>query len=715
MHGAETHDGLFKPGLNCWRVVSSTRTAVLVDAKEYFQAVAFVVEKAKESVFILGWDIDSRIRLCPDFSEDSHHWAREASRPLADFLLHLLHEKPRLHIYILSWDFAHIYDNERERRRETHSRFSSHPRMHFAFDNFAPFLSSHHQKVVVVDDQAAFCGGLDLTQRRWDTNDHRLHDHRRKDPTGKHYGPFHDVQIMVEGEAAQSLGELARSRWKTAMGEEPVVALLPTEKSRVRELWPPFVRDFIADYKVAISRTYPEYRHQEEVRENERLFLDMFEKARNYIYIENQYFTSSKLGELIKRKLREIRGPEIFIVVRFASSKWVEAISVAILRARLIRDLKKNDLHGRLHILCPYASVREDRCVNLHSKVLIIDNRWLRVGSSNLCGRSMGLDTECDISLEATSDESRAYITRLRNRLLAEHLGSRPEKIAKQLKQEKSLAAVLYSHRENDRNLVPCPERAPFHLDRVFPGPSIVDPDHPLRMRNLGTTLLGLIFLAMVLAVLHHKFGGLFTTENLARLTNWIHSQPLTPVVAIAGVYLLTLFFIPLLPLTLAVSLVFSAPETIAYVLTGAWLTSLTVYFFARKWRNKDEGHFLFRWLRNEKVQAALKAIHKQGIWPVAMVRMFPFAPFWIVNFWMGAGGAHFFPFAFGTLIGLIPGTLLIAFLGDRVASLGWVLNTGVWLAALIALGLGWLLQRTLKKWTFTSGKGNFTAHSSNI
>ena len=40
----------------------------------------------------------------------------------------------------------------------------------------------------------------------------------------------------------------------------------------------------------------------------------------------------------------------------------------------------------------------------VHSKVMIVDDTLLRVGSANLNNRSMGTDTECDLALEARND-----------------------------------------------------------------------------------------------------------------------------------------------------------------------------------------------------------------------------------------------------------------------------------------------------------------------
>ena len=43
----------------------------------------------------------------------------------------------------------------------------------------------------------------------------------------------------------------------------------------------------------------------------------------------------------------------------------------------------------------------------IHSKVMVVDDFLLRIGSANLNNRSMGTDTECDLAFAATGDEER--------------------------------------------------------------------------------------------------------------------------------------------------------------------------------------------------------------------------------------------------------------------------------------------------------------------
>src|SRR5690606_40350343 len=89
-----------------------------------------------------------------------------------------------------------------------------------------PIGCSHHQEIAIIDDQLAVCGGIDMTDRRWDTREHREGDPRRKRPGGSAYGPWHDMTMMLEGPGAAALDELARDRWRRA-GHAPLSAVGP--------------------------------------------------------------------------------------------------------------------------------------------------------------------------------------------------------------------------------------------------------------------------------------------------------------------------------------------------------------------------------------------------------------------------------------------------------------------------------------------------------
>jgi phosphatidylserine/phosphatidylglycerophosphate/cardiolipin synthase-like enzyme len=147
----------------------------------------------------------------------------------------------------------------------------------------------------------------------------------------------------------------------------------------------------------------------------------------------------------------------------------------------LLKRLVAADRHHRLALYEPCIPGLVNECVNVHSKIIIIDDERLRIGSANLNNRSMGLDTECDLMLEANGREDigRA-IAGFRTRLLAEHLDMDANKIEERLAQEGSLIHTIEALRGHGRTLRPWQFRVDIDVDALVPDEDIVDPDKPL-------------------------------------------------------------------------------------------------------------------------------------------------------------------------------------------------------------------------------------------
>src|SRR3546814_15144400 len=90
----------------------------------------------------------------------------------------------------------------------------------------------------------------DSTTCRGDTPDHPAKDPRRVTPSGAPYQPFHDVQAIVDGEAAALLGEIARERWHTAKG----VDLGPLQPAG--DPWPAELKPDLTDVAVGVARPH---------------------------------------------------------------------------------------------------------------------------------------------------------------------------------------------------------------------------------------------------------------------------------------------------------------------------------------------------------------------------------------------------------------------------------------------------------------------------
>jgi phosphatidylserine/phosphatidylglycerophosphate/cardiolipin synthase-like enzyme len=304
MSGTMNREAFFQPGKNCWRVERARQFSCIQDAAEYFRLARWALLNARKTVFILGWDILANVDLLPGDP------ASDGPTRLVDLLVFIARRRPHLRCYILIWDYAALYTLERDPFSRWRLGWQTPRRIRFGFDDHHPIGGSHHQKILVVDDQLAFCGGIDLTGHRWDTTAHRLEEPARINAAGEPYGPYHEVQAMVTGPAAASLGALARDRWQV-LGEERMPSLVGS----TRDLWPDAVTPDLTDVDVAIARTIPPFDTQPAVRECEALFLDSIGQAKQTIYIESQYFTNDMLAAALGGRLRERDGPEILVIV----------------------------------------------------------------------------------------------------------------------------------------------------------------------------------------------------------------------------------------------------------------------------------------------------------------------------------------------------------------------------------------------------------------
>jgi phosphatidylserine/phosphatidylglycerophosphate/cardiolipin synthase-like enzyme len=465
----EAADTILRPGRNCWRIDRARHFYAVQDAADYFRLVRRALLSARRSVFFLGWDMTAAVDLEPG-SEPSTIPTR-----FDRLLRYIARRRPELECYLLTWDYGTLFTLERDPFARFHFSWRMPRRVRFRFDSRHPVGACHHQKVLVVDDGLAFSGGIDITGHRWDTSAHRVDEPLRRTPTGKVYGPYHEVQAMMDGPVAASFGALARDRWRAAADE----ALPPVEPSAA-DLWPEEVTPDLTGVDVAISRTLPQYGAQPAVRECEALFLDAIANARRCLYIENQYFTNERLADALAARLREPHGPEVVIAVPRDSHGWLEHQTVGAMRDSVFRRLIAADTFHRLRLVAPVASRARDAATFVHSKVMIVDDTFLRIGSANCSHRSMGVDTECDVAVEASGHQTvAAGIVRVRDRLLGEHLGLSTDDVSAALSRTGSLCALLDERASADRTLVRVvlpaePIGAPTEALRLA-----VDPDEP--------------------------------------------------------------------------------------------------------------------------------------------------------------------------------------------------------------------------------------------
>ncbi|WP_206366308.1 phospholipase D-like domain-containing protein [Sphingomonas flavalba] len=455
-----------EPGRNCWRVARADRFAFIVDAADYFIAARKAMLAARKSIFLVGWDFDAGITL--------DEQASEGPAKLGDFIIWLADRSPELEIRLLRWDTGALKAMFKARTLATIIRWKMHPRVTLKLDSAHPIAGSHHQKIVVIDDCVAFCGGIDMTTGRWDRRAHKDDEPRRRDPDGSRYTPWHDATSAFDGDAARTVGDLARERWLAATGER----LQPADVSH--DCWPDGVEPSFRDVTLAIARTCPDMDDSGGVHEIEQMYLDLIGRARRYIYAESQYFASRKIARAIAARLQEEDGPEIVIINPEAAEGWLEPIAMDSARARLVEALQRVDRHGRFRIYHPVTGGGEP--IYVHAKVMIIDDRGFRVGSSNFNNRSLRLDTECDVILDVAQGGTateRETVAAIRDDLLAEHLGVARDRVGATLNETGSLIATIEALRGSGRSLVPYTLPELSGTETWLADNEILDPEGP--------------------------------------------------------------------------------------------------------------------------------------------------------------------------------------------------------------------------------------------
>ena len=458
---------MLEPGRNCWRIARADRAALIVDACDYFRLARQAMMEARSQILMIGWDFDTRISLDPGAEGD-------VPEQLGPFLSWLSHHRRDLSIHILKWDIGAIKLLGRGSTVFRLVRWAADKQIHFKLDGAHPLGASHHQKILVIDDTLAFCGGIDMTADRWDTRGHCDEDARRKRPTtGRLYMPWHDATMAVDGEAARSLGELARDRWEAA-GAEPLRA----PKAAGTDPWPPALDPTFRDVDVAIARTRGAYKEFEAIREIEALYLDMIARAKRFIYAENQFFGSRLIAHAIAKRLAEPDGPQFVLVNPCTVDGWLEEEVMSPARQKLMQMLARHDRYGRFRMYTPVTKGRED--IYVHSKVTIVDDEALRVGSANMNNRSLGLDSECDLVIDTrlpANAEAGPRIARIRCDLLAEHLDVEAGEVAATFEETGSLIATVEALRGEGRTLVPFEPEEPNGVEETLAESEILDPE----------------------------------------------------------------------------------------------------------------------------------------------------------------------------------------------------------------------------------------------
>lgn len=726
---------LLVPGRTCWRVERAERVGVIIDAEDYFAIAKAAMRQARRSIYLTAWDFDARIRLTPQM--------RRPRRPdkLGNLLNWLAATRPDLTIHVLKWDYAELFDLARWSQPLFLRSWLSHSRLQYRLDGDHPAGACHHQKMLVIDDRVAFCGGLDITANRWDTRAHRADEPLRRQPDGTPYEPFHDVMMAVDGDAARALGDLFRERWRRATGcvlSPPAMDVpgggnmdggniaggLRPRRLRLKarragpgspDPWPQQLAPLLKGMPVGIARTEPGYNGRDEVREVEALYAAAIASAERFIYMESQYFASVAVAEALKARLAEPGGPEVIVVNSARTSSWLENTVMLGARARLVKELREADRDGRFHF---YIAKTGDIGITVHAKVMVVDDRLLRIGSANLNNRSMGLDTECDLAFEAPHGrvegrEARQAIAGVRDDLIAEHLGVAPESVAAELRRSGSLVRTVEAlRRPGGRTLEPLEDADPGLLAAAVADAKVFDPERPVGAADIVWRVLPSriprrhhwLALAVILAVV----GAVWGLWNHTPLRDWATLDAVLGAFerlresAFGPLWLVLLYvaggfvLFPVLLLIAATAIALGPWMGFPTALAGVLASAAALF-----WVGRLAGQRPIERYGGAVVRRASAALGERGVLAMAALRVVPVAPFTVVNLVAGASRIRFLDYLFGTVLGMAPGILVFNLLGhqlERVLTDPTPSDMGLLgLVGAVALGLGWAGNRLVR------------------
>jgi phosphatidylserine/phosphatidylglycerophosphate/cardiolipin synthase-like enzyme len=358
---------------------------VLIDGANALTTMAKELEGAKSHVNIAGWF------LSPGFA-----LTRTTERRVVRDLLAELAE--RIDVRVLVWAGAPLplFRPSRSTVRNMRDDLCRGTKIRCALDAKERPMHCHHEKTVVVDDQVAFVGGIDLTAASGDRFDSSAH------PARGEIG-WHDACTRIEGPAVADVARHFGMRWAEVAGER-----LPTP--------PPSGNT--GKVELQIVRTVPEKIYRALPRGDFGIlesYVRALRSAQRFIYLENQFLWSPEIASILADKLRNPPSDAFRLLLVLPAKPNSGGDDT---RGVLGELLDADSDTGRLLACTLFARAAEVADpVYVHAKIGIVDDTWLTVGSANLNEHSLFNDTEMNV---VTHDPAIARQTRLR--LWAEHL-----------------------------------------------------------------------------------------------------------------------------------------------------------------------------------------------------------------------------------------------------------------------------------------------------
>ncbi|MGI8411301.1 MAG: phospholipase D-like domain-containing protein [Solirubrobacteraceae bacterium] len=357
---------------------------VLIDGARALPRIAQALSEARSHVHIAGWHITPGFGLTRD----------DDAVALRDLLGQLAEQ---IDVRVLLWAGAPVpvFTPGRRAVRAVREELIRGTRVRCALDTRERPMHCHHEKLVIVDGEVAFVGGIDLTSLggdRFDSDEH---------PMRGRIG-WHDASTRVRGPAVGDVAAHFASRWAEVDGERlATIAPAPAgaHTLQVARTVPEKVYDFLPHGDFRILEAYKR----------------ALRSARRLVYLESQFLWSSDLVEILAAKLRDPPSDDFRVVV-LLPAKPNNGADTTLGQLGVLADADA----GAQRFLAATISARSGGLsgpLYVHAKIGIVDDAWLTIGSANLNEHSFFNDSEMNI---VSCEPGLARQTRLA--LWAEHL-----------------------------------------------------------------------------------------------------------------------------------------------------------------------------------------------------------------------------------------------------------------------------------------------------
>jgi len=166
------------------------------------------------------------------------------------------------------------------------------------------------------------------------------------------------------------------------------------------------------------------------------------------------------------------------------------------------------------------------------------------------------------------------------------------------------------------------------------------------------------------------KVSSLNLQEFLQNALQWINSLGAIGGIVFIGIYIIaTLAFLPAALLTLGAGVIFGVTWGSVYVFIGATLGAIAAFlggrYLAQGWVKEKISSY-------KKFAIIDKAVSKEGLKIVLLVRLSPLFPFNLLNYALGITSVSFQDYLIGS-VGMIPGTIMYVYFGSLVGDIALI------------------------------------------